>query len=226
MAELNFSTYVDAIRPALMKHSGKQDAAIFLLNAVSEQKLGEEEEKKKSPAQDYTLPDGSSLNRVLRGVLPVPESIRHATAKPKVVESAADYFQNDVGQDLHPYLKDEVTEKLLSLIQGDYSIPEARRESLLALSQGNDYRRFLSETFIYAINRPINPNPEDGQQKISIPLLVFLFCFSITVFGMTMYTFIRMNEVSTSLIVFAFFFSVVLFILLIGFYFFLWRRDV
>jgi len=222
MPELNFATYVDALRPALMKHTEKQDAALFLLNSVSMEKLGKEETKGK----DYTLPDGSSLNRVLRGVLPVPASFRHATSEPEVVEGAADYFQDEVLQDIHPQLKDEATERLLSLIHGDYTIPETRRETLLTLSQGDDYGRFLSETFVYAMNRPIKPNPEDDHQKISIPLLVFLFCFSIAVYGLTMFTFIRMNAVSGAVIAFAFFFCVVLFVFLIGFYFFLWRRDI
>ena len=41
MPELNFVTYVEALRPSLMKHSEKQDAAIFLLNSVSKEKIGE-----------------------------------------------------------------------------------------------------------------------------------------------------------------------------------------
>jgi len=221
MPELNFATYVDAVRPAMIKHAEKQDAAIFLLNSASEQKLGEE-----AKGKNYTLPDGSSLNRVLRGVLPVPESIRYATAKPEAVENAANYFRNEVVQDIHPQLKDEATGRLLSLIRGDFTIPEVRRESLLTLSQGDDYGLFLSETFLYALNRPINPNQGDGHQIISIPLLVFLFCFSIAIYGLTMFTFIKMNAVSQAVIIFAFFFSVVLFVFLIGFYFFLWRRDI
>ena len=40
MPELNFVTYVEALRPSLMKHSEKQDAAIFLLNSVSKEKSG------------------------------------------------------------------------------------------------------------------------------------------------------------------------------------------
>ena len=222
MPELNFVTYVEALRPSLMKHSEKQDAAIFLLNSVSKEKIGEEA----AQGKDYTLPDGSSLNRVLRGVLNVPESIRFATARPEIVENAADYFRNEVVQDIHPHLKDEATERLVSLIHGDYTIPEARRESLLKLSQEDDYGLFLSETFIYALNRPFNPNTEDGHQKISIPLLIFLFCFSIAIFGLTIFTFIKMGSVSEALILFAFFYTVVLFVFLIGFYFFLWRRDI
>ena len=222
MPELNFATYVDALRPALMKHSGKQDAAVFLLNAVSQKKLGEEGAKGK----DYILPDGSSLNRVLRGASPMPENIRYATAKPENVEGAADYFRKEVAQDIHPQLKEEATDRLLNLIRGDYTIPETRRESLLALSQRGDDGRFLSETLIYAMNRPINPNSEDSHHQISVPLLVFLFCFSIAIYGLTMLTFIKMNAVSGAVIALAFFFCVVLFVFLIGFYFFLWRRDI
>ena len=222
MQELNFVTYVNAVRPSLMKHSEKQNAALFLLNAVSGQKLGENTEAEK----DFRFSDGSSMDRILRGVQPVPESIRIATARPEVVESAADYFRGEVMQDIHPHLKEEATERLRSLIRGDATIPETRRESLLALSQGDDVGQFLSETFIYAMNRPCNPDSGDSHQKISVSLLVFLFLFGITIYGMTMFTMMKMGTVSQALILFAFFFTVVLFVFLIGFYFFLWRRDI
>ena len=222
MSSLNFSTYVDALRPAFVKHSEKQNAAIFLLNSVSDSKLTEKTEKGK----DYELPDGSSLKRVMRGVLPVPENIRAASAKPKTVERAAGYFRNEVMQDIHPHLKDEATERLLKLIHEDITIPETRRESLDALAREDDYGRFLSETFIYAINRPCKPESEELNQKISIPLLIFLFLFGVAIYGMTMWTLVRIGTVSQALMAFAFFFSVALFVFLIGFYFFLWRRDI
>lgn len=221
MPGLNFSTYVDAVRPSFMKHSGKQDAAILLLNAFSEPKLDE----KTGKGKDYILPDGTSLNRVVRGVLPVPEKIRLASAEPKTAENAAGYFRNKVVKDIHPQLKDEATERLKKLIRDDVTIPETKRESLLALSKGDDYGRFLSETFIYAMNRPGEPEPTE-KQKISIALLVFLFLFGIAIYGMTMYTLIQMNSMSQALMAFAFFFAVALFLFLIGFYFFLWRRDI
>lgn len=222
MPELNFSTYVDAIRPALIKHTEKLDAAVFLLNSVSEEKLDENVEKGK----EYKLPDGTPLNRVLRGGLPVPVNIRIATAKPKTVEKAAGYFRKEVMQDVHPQLKDEATERLLQLIQEDATIPETRKEGLLELSKNDDYGGFLSETFIYALNRPVKPDSEEGNQKISIALLIFLFLFGVAIYGMTMYTLIKMNTISQALMAFAFFFSVALFVFLIGFYFFLWRRDI
>ena len=144
MSELNFTTYVDALRPSLMKHVEKPEAAVFLLNSVSPQKIGEEEKTGK----DYNLPDGSTISRLLRGVSQVPESIRFATARPEVVENAAAYFRKDVMEDMHPHLKDEATERLLNLIRTDVTIPETRRESLLTLSRGDDYGLFLSEAFI------------------------------------------------------------------------------
>ena len=129
-------------------------------------------------------------------------------------------------QDIHPHLKDEATERLLKLIHEDITIPETRRESLDALAREDDYGRFLSETFIYAINRPCKPESEELNQKISIPLLIFLFLFGVAIYGMTMWTLVRIGTVSQALMAFAFFFSVALFVFLIGFYFFLWRRDI
>ena len=222
MSSLNFSTYADALRPAFVKHTGKQDAAILLLNAVSEPKLPEKTQKGK----DIELPDGSYLNRVLRGVQPVPESIRAASAKPKAVESTASYFRKEVMQDIHPQLKDEATERLRKLISEDATIPETKKDSLLALSKGDDYGRFLSDTFLYALNRPVSPESENENQKISVALLIFLFLFGVAIYGMTMYTLIKMGTFSQALMAFAFFFAIGLFVFLIGFYFFLWRRDI
>lgn len=222
MTALNFSTYAEALRPAFIKHTGKQEAAIFLLNAVSEPRLDENTEKGK----DYKLPDGSYLNRVLRGVQPVPENIRAASAKPKTAENAAGYFRKEVMQDIHPQLKDEATERLRKLISEDATIPETKKDSLLALAKSDDYSRFLSDTFLYALNRPVSPESENENQKISIALLVFLFLFGVAIYGMTMYTLIKMGTFSQALMAFAFFFAIGLFVFLIGFYFFLWRRDI
>ena len=220
--ELNLTTFVEAIRPALLNHTQKEDAAVFFLNSVSEPKLAVE----KRPGRDYKLPDGSPINSVLRGDVPIPASIRIATTKPKVVEGAADYFRKEVMEDIHPQLQDEVTDRLLKLIQLDATIPEVRKERLVELSKGEDYGSFLSETFVYAVNRPVKPASENMDQKISIPLLVFLFLFGVAIYGMTMYTLIRMGQISQPLMAFAFFFSIGLFVFLIGFYFFLWRRDI
>ena len=42
MSELSFSSYVETIRPFLMKHAAKDDAAMFFLDSVSKQIPAEE----------------------------------------------------------------------------------------------------------------------------------------------------------------------------------------
>jgi len=106
------------------------------------------------------------------------------------------------------------------------SIPELKRESLFGILDGGDYARFLSETFIYAINRPFHMDPEEGQQKFSIPFLIFTLVYGISIYGLTMLTIVKTGVFSRALLWFAFFFSIGLFLFFIGFYFFLWRRDI
>ena len=222
MSELSFASYVEAIRPFLMKHPAKEDAAMFLLNSVISQQKPDSQEKGKK--KDMTK-DGT-LNRILRGVLPIPDDIRLATAKPHIAEQVVHYFRKEVAQDLNPHLKDDAVEAFGNLVKADMSIPDSRREKLLALPTETDLAGSLAELFIYAINRPFSKNVEDGHQKISIPLLIFTLLFGVAIYMCTMLTMIRMNEISQPLMAFAFFFAIALFLFLVGFYFFLWRRDI
>ena len=222
MTELGFATYVEAIRPALMKHSEKEDAALFLLKAVSEQNHvnSQEEGKKKNLKKDGTL------GRMLRGALPVPENIRLATAEPEVVHGVVSYFRKEVAHDINPHLKEDMLDSFRVLIDKDVTIPDDKKESLKSLQAGGDLPLFLAETFIYAINRLNKANVEEIHQKISIPLLIFTFFYGIAIYFATMYTILKIGVVSQPLMAFAFFFSLGLFVFLIGFYFFLWRRDI
>lgn len=222
MTELNFASYVDAIHPALMKHSEKEDAALFLLNSVCGQAIFEsaKDGKKKNLKKDGTL------GRMLRGVLPVPEEIRLATATPEVQKGVVSYFRNEVAGDINPHLKADLLDSFRVLIDKDITIPDSKRESLIALQAGQDLELFLAETFVYAINRFSKPAAEDGKQKISIPLLIFTFLFGISIYACTMYTMMKTGDISQPLMAFAFFFAIGLFLFLIGFYFFLWRRDI
>ncbi|MBR6084393.1 MAG: hypothetical protein IKP61_02105 [Spirochaetales bacterium] len=220
MSELSFSSYVETIRPFLMKHAAKEDAAMFLLDSVSKQIPAGEDKKKKDITKDGTL------KKILRGVAQAPEDIRLATAKPEVVEGVVKYFREDVTQDLNPNLRDETVEAFRIYVKADFTLPDTRKAKLLALLEEGDFAIFLAETFIYVINRPCSMNVEDGHQKISIPLLIFTLLYGLTIYISTLVTIVVTGEFSQALMAFAFFFSIGLFLFLIGFYFFLWRRDI
>lgn len=222
MTELNFASYVDAIHPALMRHSEKEDAALFLLKSVS----GQEKVESQKEGKKKNLKKDGSLGRMLRGVLPVPEEIRLATADPEVMKGVVSYFRNEVARDINPHLEADLSDSFRVLIDKDITIPDAKRESLKALQSGEDLPLFLAETFVYAINRFSKPCTEEVNQKISIPLLIFTFLFGISIYVCTMYTMMKVGDLSQPLMAFAFFFAVALFLFLIGFYFFLWRRDI
>ena len=220
MSELSFSSYVETIRPFLMKHAAKDDAAMFLLDSVSKQIPADEGKKKKDITKDGTL------KKVLRGVAQVPEDIRLATAKSEVVEGVIKYFREDVTQDLNPNLRDEAVEAFRIFVKTDVTLPDSRKAKLLALLEEGDFAIFLAETFIYVINRPCSKSAEDGHQRISIPLLIFTLIYGIAIYVSTLVTIISTGEFSQALMAFAFFFSIGLFVFLLGFYFFLWRRDI
>ena len=76
-----------------MKHSEKEDAALFLLESVRGQKIVDlqEDGKKTDMKKDGTL------GRMLRGTLPLPEKYRLATANPEVVRGVVSYFRSGAG---------------------------------------------------------------------------------------------------------------------------------
>ena len=151
---------------------------------------------------------------------------RLATADLEVAKGVVSYFRTDVARDIHPKLKDDMRDSFRILIDKDVTIPDAKRESLKSLLEGEDLPLFLAETFLYAINRFSKTDVEDGHQKISIPLLIFTFFYGIAIYFSTMQVTVKMGAVSQPLMAFAFFFSLGLFVFLIGFYFFLWRKDI
>ncbi len=220
MTELSFTSYVEVIRPFLMKNSSKEDAAMFLMDSIAKQLDAEEGKKKKDIRKDGTL------KKILRGIAMVPEDIRLASAKKTVVEGVQKYFHTEVLQDLNPHLRSDAVEAWRKFISGDDTIPDSRKEKLLALLDGDDFAAFLAETFIYSINRPCTKTIEDGRQRISIPHLIFTLIYGLGIYLSTLITIIVTGEFSQSLMAFAFFFSIGLFVFLEGFYFFLWRRDI
>ena len=98
MKELSFTSYVEVIRPFLMKNSSAEDAAMFLMDSIAKQLDADEGKKKKDIRKDGTL------KKILRGIAMVPEDIRLASAKKTVVEGVQKYFHTEVLQDLNPHL--------------------------------------------------------------------------------------------------------------------------
>ena len=142
-----------------MKHSKKEDATLFLPDSVT----GQEIVASKTDGKKKNLKKDGTLGRMLRGVLPVPEDIRLASADPEVVKGVVSYFRKEVAPDVNPHLKVDVLASFQSLIDKDATIPESKKEDLKKLLAGDDLALFLAETFIYAINRFSKSKPEDGQ---------------------------------------------------------------
>ena len=57
-------------------------------------------------------------------------------------------------QDLNPHLKDDITDKIIKLIDVDTTIPDSKKKSLMAFHETGDDATFFAEVFLYAINRP------------------------------------------------------------------------
>lgn len=164
MKELNMSSYIQTLQSGLLTHDKQEAAGIFLLSAINDQEyVGE---------HGYRTDNLSSkkISNLVSRKDPVPDGIRQASAVPEVIEATIAYFENKVVPDLNPHLKEDTLGKLAKIIQDDQSIPERKKQKLIALYDAEEDGKFLAETFLYALNKP-NKKIEDGVKYEDAPLL-------------------------------------------------------
>ena len=164
MKELNMSSYIQTLQSGLLTHDKQEAAGVFLLSSINDQEyVGD---------HGYRTDNLSSkkISKLVSRQDPVPDGIRQASAVKEVMEKTIAYFESKVVPDLNPHLKEDTLEKLKKIISEDPSIPERKKQKLIALYDAEEDGRFLAETFLYALNRP-NKKTDDGVQYEDAPLL-------------------------------------------------------
>ena len=87
-----------------------------------------------------------------------------------VIDATIAYFKKEVISDMNPHLKDDTIEKIIKLICVDTTIPDSKKESLIAFHDAGDDAMFLAEVFLYALNKP-NKKQSNTVEYQDIPLL-------------------------------------------------------
>ncbi len=148
MDELNISSYIRIMQPGFKTHDKQEAAGVFLLSSINNQEY--------VAKNGYWTSNLSSkkISRLVSQDDPVPDGLRQASMEQVVIDATIAYFKKEVMQDLNPHLKDDITDKIIKLIDVDTTIPDSKKKSLMAFHETGDDATFFAEVFLYAINRP------------------------------------------------------------------------
>ena len=164
MKELNISTFIQIMQTGLKEHDKQESAGVFLLNAINNQEYTMEH-------GCYTNLDSKKISRLVSRKDPVPDGIKIASQNEDVIREVIRYYENEVLNDLNPFVKDDVLEKLAVVIRQDNGISNRKRKYLLDLFDAEQDGRFLAEVFLYTVNRDNRLRQEDSVDSNDIPLL-------------------------------------------------------
>jgi hypothetical protein len=152
MDRLCFATFVKALQPAMQKPNSNQAVVELLYDFVVE----EAGESALSP--DFAIRP-KNVSRLLSRTDNVHEDVVALSQSPKVMKAMPAKFAKRVM--LVDVLKDDLTENLRALIVGDKTVSQTKKDGLLALANKDRLADFLSETYLYALNRSNRPETQE-----------------------------------------------------------------
>ncbi|WP_314353550.1 ABC-three component system protein [uncultured Granulicatella sp.] len=93
------------------------------------------------------------ITNLIKRKVEVQNEIKKASADPKIIAKAEDYFDETVFPKINNFLIDDVCHKLTLLYSNDQSVPKTKKDDLDNLLASNDIGKFLCQCFMYALNR-------------------------------------------------------------------------
>lgn len=146
MSFLNFSSYAKAIQKGMTKPTDIGVTRLLLDFIVDNENV------LNSKGDPYNI-NGYYTNRWLYQHEDIPNPIKEATASTEIMSIATAYFESNVISKLSPQKEGDTYSMLEDLIKGDSDISDEIKSTLLSYYQSNDLARFLSETFLYAVQK-------------------------------------------------------------------------
>ena len=158
--ELIISTYIKIMQPCLINHNRHEEVGRFILEAVSSQ-----------PDSYYTIDLSSKkISRLVSRKDPVPDDIKQAACKSKIIGNIYKYFDDEIMNDINPVLESDLEDKFNRVIDVDMQICKSKKGELKKLYDAGEYSKFLAETFIYCLFRD-NKNSSEEIEYQDIPFL-------------------------------------------------------
>ena len=97
------------------------------------------------------------ITSLIQRKVEVQNEIKKASADPKIIAEAKDYFDEVVFPKININLVDDICHQLTLLYSNDPSVPSNKKADLDNLLASNDLGNFLCQCFLYALNRNNKP---------------------------------------------------------------------
>ena len=97
------------------------------------------------------------ITSLIQRKVEVQNEITKASADPKIIAKAKDYFDDVVFPKININLVDDICHRLTLLYSNDPSVPSNKKADLDNLLASNDLGNFLCQCFLYALNRNNKP---------------------------------------------------------------------
>lgn len=146
MNSLCFGTFARIVQSAIQKPDSNQAVAELLLGLITDKVL----DGQLSP--DYST-SAKKISRLFNFKDDVHGDIIALASTEKIIESVSESFALKVVPCLKPTQIEDMKESLRRLIDGDLSIAPNKKKDLLSLVDKDDLSCFLSEVYLYALNR-------------------------------------------------------------------------
>lgn len=110
------------------------------------------------------------ITSLIQRKVDVQNEIKKASADPRIIAKAEDYFDNEVFPKININLIDDICHRLKLLYSTDISVPSNKKADLDNLLASNNLGIFLCQCFLYALNRD-NKALDQELRTDDIPLL-------------------------------------------------------
>lgn len=147
MKRLNFASYVKNLQTGLQAPNGNKDVVELLLLPITSKETVRNQNGGPIDIND------TFVSNLLKQKKPVPDEIKSASADPKVITETHSYFNSDIMPYLNPHTKEDMLENLTRIIKNS-DISVKKQAELLSKYTSGDVAKFLSNSFLYALNSP------------------------------------------------------------------------
>ena len=148
------------MQDGLVEHNKQESAGKFLLDSIAMQE----------GSCVMTNIDAKKISRLVSRKDPVPDDIKQASLKQKIVSGVKDYFTNNVIPDLNTYTEADTLEKIMNVITQDVQIAKKMKKYFRTIYDKEDIVGFLTDTFLYSLQRN-NKKTNDAVEYQDVPLL-------------------------------------------------------
>lgn len=149
MDTLNFATYAKTIKEGMCKATNIEVTKLLLNFIVNDEEVLNKEGEQYNISNYY-------VHKWINEHTDIPVTIKKAASCPEIIAKSEDYFEKEVINALSPQKELDTYSNLLELIEKDVTMSDHTKNNLIKSYEANEIGKFLSDTFLYALQKGIN----------------------------------------------------------------------